>query len=154
MSDYDFVVDFFFFFFFKQKTAYEMRISDWSSDVCSSDLHALAIVGMDNLCDRVIGDGLIRRQPKDRPQLGCVDGLPSSKVGVTGAKTCDLHPETQPRFAFLQPAFADAQRSLVAQALLGAGAVGHHGFAEADVLLAAAVGPAPPDRKTVAEGKR
>src|SRR3546814_17017787 len=31
----------FLFFFFKQKTAYEMRISDWSSDVCSSDLHAL-----------------------------------------------------------------------------------------------------------------
>src|SRR3546814_8611294 len=29
---------FFAFFFFKQKTAYEMRISDWSSDVCSSDL--------------------------------------------------------------------------------------------------------------------
>src|SRR3546814_18352636 len=29
---------FVFFFFFKQKTAYEMRISDWSSDVCSSDL--------------------------------------------------------------------------------------------------------------------
>src|SRR3546814_1122097 len=27
-----------FFFFFKQKTAYEVRISDWSSDVCSSDL--------------------------------------------------------------------------------------------------------------------
>src|SRR3546814_4197246 len=27
-----------FFFFFKQKTAYEMRISDWSSDVCSTDL--------------------------------------------------------------------------------------------------------------------
>src|SRR3546814_6570169 len=32
---------FFSFFFFKQKTAYEMRISDWSSDVCSSDLAAL-----------------------------------------------------------------------------------------------------------------
>src|SRR3546814_15811554 len=29
---------FLYFFFFKQKTAYEMRISDWSSDVCSSDL--------------------------------------------------------------------------------------------------------------------
>src|SRR3546814_10897340 len=28
-------------FFFKQKTAYEMRISDWSSDVCSSDLEAI-----------------------------------------------------------------------------------------------------------------
>src|SRR3546814_2761030 len=34
-----------FFFFFKQKTAYEMRISDWSSDVCSSDL---------NLRDRLV----------------------------------------------------------------------------------------------------
>src|SRR3546814_4983384 len=36
MSIYDF-------FFCKQKTAYEMRISDWSSDVCSSDLHQLDI---------------------------------------------------------------------------------------------------------------
>src|SRR3546814_746276 len=35
-----FFVSVFFFFFFKQKTAYEMRISDWSSDVCSSDLEA------------------------------------------------------------------------------------------------------------------
>src|SRR3546814_2015932 len=33
-----FVVVDLFIFFFKQKTAYEMRISDWSSDVCSSDL--------------------------------------------------------------------------------------------------------------------
>src|SRR3546814_8131686 len=32
------------FFFFKQKTAYEMRISDWSSDVCSSDLSASAAI--------------------------------------------------------------------------------------------------------------
>src|SRR3546814_9771174 len=32
------------FFFFKQKTAYEMRISDWSSDVCSSDLIMTLIV--------------------------------------------------------------------------------------------------------------
>src|SRR3546814_1566530 len=31
-------------FFFKQKTAYEMRISDWSSDVCSSDLHLVRLV--------------------------------------------------------------------------------------------------------------
>src|SRR3546814_2422157 len=34
----DLLLFFIFFFFFKQKTAYEMRISDWSSDVCSSDL--------------------------------------------------------------------------------------------------------------------
>src|SRR3546814_1835671 len=44
-------------FFFKQKTAYEMRISDWSSDVCSSDLRvtalhvAIVIVGFRNLPD-------------------------------------------------------------------------------------------------------
>src|SRR3546814_1498004 len=42
-----------FFFFFKQKTAYEMRISDWSSDVCSSDL------GFNRL---VLGAGLTWRQ--------------------------------------------------------------------------------------------
>src|SRR3546814_4124770 len=35
----------FFVFFFKQKTAYEMRMSDWSSDVCSSDLLAWTEVG-------------------------------------------------------------------------------------------------------------
>src|SRR3546814_1235044 len=34
----EYLFEFFFVFFFKQKTAYEMRISDWSSDVCSSDL--------------------------------------------------------------------------------------------------------------------
>src|SRR3546814_19940765 len=39
------------FFFFKQKTAYEMRISDWSSDVCSSDL-----CGMDVLVEVHDGD--------------------------------------------------------------------------------------------------
>src|SRR3546814_20109693 len=35
-----------FFFFFKQKTAYEMRISDWSSDVCSSDLDEIHQLGL------------------------------------------------------------------------------------------------------------
>src|SRR3546814_5313219 len=35
------VYNYLYFFFFKQKTAYEMRISDWSSDVCSSDLRPL-----------------------------------------------------------------------------------------------------------------
>src|SRR3546814_11178733 len=38
------LLDYVFFFFFKQKTAYEMRISDWSSDVCSSDLRGLVLV--------------------------------------------------------------------------------------------------------------
>src|SRR3546814_9374603 len=46
-----YVVDasvFLFFFFFKQKTAYEMRISDWSSDVCSSDLALLRMIDILN----------------------------------------------------------------------------------------------------------
>src|SRR3546814_2425366 len=34
------------FFFFKQKTAYDMRISDWSSDVCSSDLARLVVLAL------------------------------------------------------------------------------------------------------------
>src|SRR3546814_5064535 len=40
-------------FFFNQKTAYEMRISDWSSDVCSSDLMLLAV--LDNRLHRYLG---------------------------------------------------------------------------------------------------
>src|SRR3546814_9002106 len=42
-----------FFFFFKQKTAYEMRISDWSSDVCSSDL----LAGYEGALDRLAVEG-------------------------------------------------------------------------------------------------
>src|SRR3546814_5130953 len=46
------------FCFFKQKTAYEMRISDWSSDVCSSDLAALqALAERLGVADRVIFAG-------------------------------------------------------------------------------------------------
>src|SRR3546814_13594627 len=41
-------------FFFKQKTAYEMRISDWSSDVCSSDLQRPKIAEAKN--SRAVGD--------------------------------------------------------------------------------------------------
>src|SRR3546814_19627947 len=49
-----------FFFFFKQKTAYEMRISDWSSDVCSSDLRLAedlvdAVAGGENARSRGAG---------------------------------------------------------------------------------------------------
>src|SRR3546814_4655318 len=45
---YSFLLMYVFFFFFKQKTAYEMRISDWSSDVCSSDLKIWAGFEIDN----------------------------------------------------------------------------------------------------------
>src|SRR3546814_4164265 len=44
-------------FFFKQKTAYEMRISDWSSDVCSSDLSRYVIAQRHRRTRRNIGQG-------------------------------------------------------------------------------------------------
>src|SRR3546814_11213361 len=45
-------------FFFKQKTAYEMRISDWSSDVCSSDLNLPELLGIRKTaqCGHAIGE--------------------------------------------------------------------------------------------------
>src|SRR3546814_3516206 len=51
-----------FFFLFKQKTAYEMRISDWSSDVCSSDL------------------GVIHIEANDKPAL-CGSAYPTANSG-------------------------------------------------------------------------
>src|SRR3546814_10670938 len=50
-------------FFFKQKTAYEVRISDWSSDVCSSDL--AIIVGFDRIVGEPITDVDTARSPID-----------------------------------------------------------------------------------------
>src|SRR3546814_2140765 len=50
-------------FFFKQKTAYEMRISDWSSDVCSSDLIAIP---MDNIGGAF---AFVSQDPRSREML-------------------------------------------------------------------------------------
>src|SRR3546814_7129512 len=47
------------FFFFKQKTAYEMRISDWSSDVCSSDLSGLVDHADRRLSQRNVQSGKV-----------------------------------------------------------------------------------------------
>src|SRR3546814_6461829 len=49
-----------FFFFFKQKTAYEMRISDWSSDVCSSDLFHHVSANPDNVLGKQLGEFIAR----------------------------------------------------------------------------------------------
>src|SRR3546814_13988298 len=65
-----------FFFFFKQKTAYEMRISDWSSDVCSSDLYiknlkgqeaVLVFSGPNNLRKEVWEDYKANRKASRKP---------------------------------------------------------------------------------------
>src|SRR3546814_10217687 len=66
-----------FFFFFKQKTAYEMRISDWSSDVCSSDLFVNRIA-----FDHVRQDRGCRRK----------DGPIQSHSPHVAACLLDLHP--------------------------------------------------------------
>src|SRR3546814_10069608 len=47
-----------YFFFFKQKTAYEMRISDWSSDVCSSDLSAYSLGSLGKSGGSAVAGGL------------------------------------------------------------------------------------------------
>src|SRR3546814_4829575 len=55
-----------YFFFFKQKTAYDMRISDWSSDVCSSDLRRSRCIKDRRNIPLVPGDRLERRRSLSR----------------------------------------------------------------------------------------
>src|SRR3546814_9935477 len=69
-------------YFFKQKTAYEMRISDWSSDVCSSDLFkpfaAIYSTFLQRAYDQVVHDVAIQKLPVrfaiDRAGLVGADG--------------------------------------------------------------------------------
>src|SRR3546814_2459974 len=63
------------FFFFKQKTAYDLRISDWSSDVCSSDLSRSAGArGREKIAVR------FRRPGKPRPSRRARTGAPQGEV--------------------------------------------------------------------------
>src|SRR3546814_10221396 len=62
-------------FFFKQKTAYELRISDWSSDVCSSDLDARTAVGADDADARPDMVTPPRQQAEHPPEVGFVSGF-------------------------------------------------------------------------------
>src|SRR3546814_12634373 len=66
-------------FFFKQKTAYEMRISDWSSDVCSSDLIGIS----DRLIDRIplIGAAFAHRR---RAMFGAEPGVAAIMLKMIG----------------------------------------------------------------------
>src|SRR3546814_3095764 len=66
-----------FIFFFKQKTAYEMRISDWSSDVCSSDLP--------------IRDSVVRSRPAWC--LGLCAGIFDDVAQRSGAVIAQMPPE-------------------------------------------------------------
>src|SRR3546814_7021605 len=76
----------FVFFFFKQKTAYEMRISDWSSDVCSSDLLPIGERrggGRDER-ERAKGDGA----PEEIGFHACPERSEERRVGKECVSTC------------------------------------------------------------------
>src|SRR3546814_2001762 len=88
------------FFFFKQKTAYEMRISDWSSDVCSSDLFKRFIVDAEVLteqsCDatalRCVLPGLDQlRSARVRARVKIVDRLDQNFDAVRACLREQLH---------------------------------------------------------------
>src|SRR3546814_2954571 len=74
-----------FFFFFKQKTAYEMRISDWSSDVCSSDLAAAAGPGARRHRHHPLGHGEEHRRARHAHTGGVPDRAPDGHVAVEPA---------------------------------------------------------------------
>src|SRR3546814_3150885 len=72
------------FFFFKQKTAYELRISDWSSDVCSSDLVVSTGVGGGIVLDGRLLDGAAG----NAGHIGHVIVEPEGRLCGCGARGC------------------------------------------------------------------
>src|SRR3546814_6904309 len=76
----------FWFFFFKQKTAYEMRISDWSSDVCSSDLeeisggHDLMTIGKHELQTRAYVGAFNFKGGDQQKKVGQLSGGERNRV--------------------------------------------------------------------------
>src|SRR3546814_589171 len=114
------------FFFFKQKTAYELRISDWSSDVCSSDLLFSPVnTGLTNLGDdpcATFNDAGVRIRPNPTGELraiclaqgataGTVDSIAQPIAGqanATGGGNLNLGPEVGKTWTvgvILQPSF-------------------------------------------------
>src|SRR3546814_3576023 len=65
-----------FFFFFKQKTAYEMRISDWSSDVCSSDLERFPYIA-EGFANNIVHTGF------DGPSHLLLEHVPQQALGTS-----------------------------------------------------------------------
>src|SRR3546814_944750 len=87
------------FFFFKQKTAYEMRISDWSSDVCSSDL---AIRAEAPLLEKA---GVCVMMHSDSPADGQRLNIAAAKAAAAGRRVgIDTPPETMMKWTTSNPA--------------------------------------------------
>src|SRR3546814_2533585 len=103
------------FFFFKQKTAYEMRISDWSSDVCSSDLIFNARAG---IADPQLQRGITRRRPHHPPAIaGLANGSGAHEhVDVAGERRFVLE---ELRYAHARP-FIASDLTVAAEPAVGA----------------------------------
>src|SRR3546814_3697239 len=78
-------------FFFKQKTAYEMRISDWSSDVCSSDLPLYISIDLDGV-DPSAAPGVAHPEPGGLTVRELLAVLHKQTAPVVGADIVELHP--------------------------------------------------------------
>src|SRR3546814_17523222 len=96
------------FFFFKQKTAYEMRISDWSSDVCSSDLR---VPNIDKAVTEI--DALLQERPDD-PYFHELKGQMLLEPGRVAESVPEYEAAVRvmPQSAQLRPALATAQVAL------------------------------------------
>src|SRR3546814_10528612 len=126
-----------FFFFFKQKTAYEMRISDWSSDVCSSDLrHALPHHARVHLVDLTPVEQQLARTPRfvivpiavtefgnitvDQPNLIAFHlGIALGDGALAEAQRFDLGPlQRDPRLEHLLDRIVEARAPVLGDNLL------------------------------------
>src|SRR3546814_12842624 len=118
--------EFIYFFFFKQKTAYDLRISDWSSDVCSSDLEAVLAHGCsllvkgghaegETVIDRLLetGEGEVARweapriDTKHSHGTGCTL---ASAIACGLAQGMPLDPAIAPARDFVRPSRAAERR--------------------------------------------
>src|SRR3546814_6576640 len=88
MLDVFFVIVFSF-FFFKQKTAYDMRISDWSSDVCSSDLFHLADFTLPSDVPVTLPSELVHK----RPDILQAEAELHAATAAIGVATARLYPD-------------------------------------------------------------
>src|SRR3546814_138545 len=134
-----------FVFFFKQKTAYEMRISDWSSDVCSSDLVEIA----DDDAERSQGLMYRRELAPDHGMLFVFDRpimiamwmkntpLPLDMLFISSnGKVVDLHERAVP---FSLDTIAAGRRARYVLEVIG-GTVDRLGLAVGDTVLGAGIG--------------
>src|SRR3546814_4790961 len=107
-----------FFFFLKEKTAYEMRIGDWSSDVCSSDL-----------LDRAHGFGGLRPVDRRLDGIGSIAGIPQ-RIAQQGPAKAIFRPALADRLADVNAVVALGDRQCLAAHAAGCpertGRTDHH----------------------------